>query len=124
MSFLSVRFFIKAVQYSGIPISERITKGKRALPSNGTSKRSEGQARPKSVRQKLVPELDKVPQVHHEKGSALKTVSLPDVGGTLTLTGAFNVFELVGEERKLVFDLVDTMTAFEKKKDNDQPEQK
>lgn len=54
-------------------------------------------------------------------GDQIKTVSLPNVGGSLTISGTFNVFELDGDERQLVFAIVDMMKTFEKKtaKQND-----
>ena len=45
----------------------------------------------------------------------MKTVSLPNVQGTLTISGTFNAFGLTGEERKLVYDIIDMMNAFETK---------
>lgn len=45
--------------------------------------------------------------------SAMKTISLPKSGGTITLSGNINIFELVGAERDLVFSLIDTMRKFE-----------
>jgi hypothetical protein len=57
------------------------------------------------------------PEDHEEKpsGSAVKTVKLGDTGGTLTLSGTFNPLELDGDERKLVYDIVDLMKQYEQK---------
>lgn len=46
-------------------------------------------------------------------GTAMKTIDLPVSGGTLTLSGNINLFELVGKERDLVFALIDLMREFE-----------
>jgi hypothetical protein len=46
---------------------------------------------------------------------AMKTISLPKAGGSLTLSGNINLFALTGDERTLVFTLIDTMNAFELK---------
>ena len=43
------------------------------------------------------------------------TVELPGAKGTLTLSGRFNAFDLVGDERALVFALLDLMQDFEAK---------
>jgi hypothetical protein len=43
------------------------------------------------------------------------TVDLPEVGGKLTISGTFNPFRLVGEERALVFAISDLMSNFQKK---------
>lgn len=45
-------------------------------------------------------------------GTAMRTVNLPACKGTLTLSGNFNPLELAGEERKLVYEIVDMMNAF------------
>jgi len=52
--------------------------------------------------------------------SAMKTISLPQAGGTITLSGSINLFELVGAERDLVFALIDTMRKFEESQGGDQ----
>ena len=39
---------------------------------------------------------------------------IPLAGGVLSLTGTFNPLELVGEERTLVFVVVDLLIAFER----------
>lgn len=41
------------------------------------------------------------------------TIQLPVAKGSLTLSGSFNAFELVGDERALVFALLDLMQDFE-----------
>lgn len=43
------------------------------------------------------------------------TVRLPGANGTLTLSGTFNAFDLVGDERTFVFALLDLMQDFEAK---------
>ncbi len=52
---------------------------------------------------------DDPPAANH----AMREVNLPKSGGTLMLSGTINIFQLVGDERKLVFDLIDRMMAFE-----------
>jgi hypothetical protein len=47
--------------------------------------------------------------------AAMKTIELPNAGGSLTLSGNINLFALTGAERELVFALIDTMSAFEAK---------
>jgi hypothetical protein len=51
--------------------------------------------------------------------ASMKTITLPKSGGTLTLSGNINLFTLVGNERELVFKLIDTMTAFEAEQGGD-----
>jgi hypothetical protein len=43
----------------------------------------------------------------------MKTITLPKAGGSLTISGDFNWFQLVGEERELVLGIIDKMAAFE-----------
>lgn len=47
------------------------------------------------------------------RGEAMKTITLPNSGGTITLSGSFNMFDLAGDERDLVFAIIDKMKAFE-----------
>ncbi len=44
-----------------------------------------------------------------------KTISLPNSNGQLSVTGNFNLFGLVGEERELVFGIIDKMSEYEEK---------
>jgi hypothetical protein len=45
----------------------------------------------------------------------MKTLQLPEVGGTLTISANFNFLELVGAERDLVTRIVDMMNEFDHK---------
>jgi hypothetical protein len=54
-----------------------------------------------------------------DSGAAMKTIALPQSGGTITLSGNINIFELVGSERDLVFQLIDTMRKFEESQGGD-----
>ncbi len=54
-------------------------------------------------------------------GTAMKTIELPNAGGSLTLSGTFNTFELAGDERALVFGVIDQMKAFEEKSSEEEP---
>ena len=93
----AVRFFIKAVEYCGITVSGRLTKGIRARGA-ATSSQSNGN----TVK----------PRRRHQ-GTSMKTIGLTAAGGSLTLSGTFNPFELSGDERTLVYDIIDKMSAFE-----------
>jgi hypothetical protein len=44
----------------------------------------------------------------------MKTIQLPGVSGILTISGTFNPFELMGEERDLVYKIIDMMSVFQK----------
>ena len=110
------RFFIKAAEYCGIELSKRLSKGKRtrgeAIPTtsaNGTAQ--------KSRRRKRLGNTQPRVEQNNEKpsGNAVKTVSLRHTGGTLTLSGTFNPFDLDEEERKLVYDIIDLMKKYEQK---------
>ena len=48
---------------------------------------------------------------HHQKGYMKE---IPLAGGVLSLVGTFNPLELVGDERTLVFAVVDLLLAFER----------
>lgn len=45
----------------------------------------------------------------------MRTISLPVAKGTLTLSGSFNPFQLIGEERDLVYQIIDKMNEYEQK---------
>lgn len=127
----AVRFFLKAANYTGIPLSSRLTKTMRSSgseSSGGGADEQNGETAPTqptqstrrrrkrsgstngstgSSSQSLIPET--------LAGNAMKTVALPAVNGTLTISGTFNAFGLTGDERKLVYEIIDMMNAFESK---------
>lgn len=102
-------FFLKAAQFAEIPLSSHLTRKTRAR-ANGT---------PRKRKQKVVKttEVEKPPSPpgSPDSGTDVKQIRLPQVGGQLTLSGTFNAFQLVGEERELIYQIVDLMTAYEEK---------
>jgi len=111
----AVRFFIKAAQHAEVPLSSRFTNSLRSRTSTlgqGDSTK-ETLVIPKTRRRKpkANPEANNAAEPY---GNALKTVTLRLAGGKLTLSGTFNPFELEGEERKLVYGIVDLMKAYER----------
>ena len=117
----AARFFLKAAQYSGVDLSSRLTGRLRSRSEESADNAEEAgapapppPARPRRRRRTSTPIP---PEGHEEKpsGSAVKTVRLGDTGGTLTLSGTFNPLELDGDERKLVYDIVDLMKQYEQK---------
>ena len=117
----AVRFFIKAAEHCGIKLSTRLTKGLRSRPSNPheplpsdatievDADKSNGSRTPK----RRVKRSQAQPPHQENTGNAMKQISLPKVGGTLTISGTFNPFGLMGNERALVYRIIDLMTAFE-----------
>jgi hypothetical protein len=106
----SVRFFLKALEHCGIKVSTRLTARKpRSSPSNGES---DGTPRTPKGRKDNSQTIAPIQQ----NEQAIMTVDLPEVGGKLTISGTFNPFRLVGEERALVFAISDLMSNFQKKK--------
>jgi hypothetical protein len=106
----AVRFFIKAAEHAGFKLSQRLTARKPRSAStpagNGDdtdSKKRKGQSH------------DPNTTLPPSSGSQLKTVSLPGVGGTLSVSGTFNFFDLVGDERELVLGIIDLINAFAQK---------
>lgn len=119
----AIRFFLKAAEYSGIKLSGHLTHGTRSrgevadtTPTNG--KPNNGAAPPKQRRRKRA--TISGPNLEQRPGSAselalLRTVSLPNVKGTLTLSGNFNAFHLRDDERDLVYQIIDKMNEYEAK---------
>jgi hypothetical protein len=117
----AARFFLKAAQYCGSDLSSRLTGGLRTRSEESSDNAEETSATPPSAparprrRRRTVTPLAAVGVEEKPSGSAVKTVKLGDTGGTLTLSGTFNPLELDGDERKLVYDIVDLMKLYEQK---------
>ena len=107
----TVRFYVKALADAGISVSPHILKAKRtpSAKKNGASER----ARAKTKRQPRRPEEAVTTTFNGGHPNTVKMVMLPVANGSLTLHGTFNVFDLVGDERELVFAIIDKMKAFE-----------
>jgi hypothetical protein len=101
----SVRFFLKAADYCGVKLSARLTARKPRSPSS-TGDDGDNKKRKNT---------DSMPPIPVKDGAQLKTVTLPNVNGTLTVSGTFNFFDLVGEERTLVLGIIDLINSFAKK---------
>ncbi len=121
----SVRFFVRAAQYCGIPISPRLTarmKSRSAASDteettasdNSTPTKPNTRGRRRRKANGIQPQLVSPPSVD-TTSSPMKTIQLPKVGGTLSVTGTFNPFNLVGEERALVYQIIDAMTEYEER---------
>ena len=99
----AVRFFIKATEHCGIKLSTRLTARKPRTTGPSTNNGDE----------------QVLPTQRRRSNAAIappfKIVSLPEVGGTLTVSGTFNFFDLVGDERELVLGIIDQLSAFQKK---------
>lgn len=126
----AVRFFLKAANHAGIELSSRLTKNLRSRPSstangiteeesaNGENPATPSPQRPSRKRRRSTSTpQNTIPAEGNQSvtGNAMKTVTLPGVKGTLTISGTFNAFGLSGDERKLVYDIIDMMNAFEGK---------
>ena len=118
----AVRFFLKAAQHCGIPLSPRLTEGMRSTSDSSAPSSAEeiaAQSQPGVTRQRrrrrTVTLVDPPAREDEPTGNAVKVVTLQETGGTLTLSGTFNPFELDGDERKLVYDIIDLMKQYEQK---------
>jgi hypothetical protein len=104
----SVRFFIKAAEHAGIKLSPRLTARKPRSPN--TVSDADGVAKVRKGANDPPPPA----------GHAIMTVELPQAGGTLTISGTFNPFGLVGEERALVNGISDLVNTFKKKQQGEE----
>jgi hypothetical protein len=118
----AVRFFIKAASHCGVEMSSRLTKGLRSRSEYVTTGESENTTAispaPQATRRRRRHPNTDLPdrQSGIPSGKAVKTITLRNVTGELTLSGTFNPFELDGDERKLVYDIIDLMKAYEQTK--------
>jgi len=128
----AVRFFIKAATHAGIQLSTRLTNNLRehgaangedgAQPSGETGDTTTSQpvatfrAPRRRRRQAPPPPPPPAPITQPSTNNAMKTIQLPNVGGSLAISGTFNPFGLMGDERELVYKIIDMMNDFEQKK--------
>jgi len=120
----AVRFFLKAAEHSRIDLSTRLTNGMRSRGSSGGNNNNleDGippgtqpppRGRKRRARVSVLAD-DAEPEVVTKTGNAMKTIELRGAGGTLTLSGTFNPFELDGDDRALVYDIIDLMKAYDR----------
>ncbi len=107
----AVRFFIKAAEHAGMKLSSRLTARKPRTTSAVGGNGEEQSGQPARTRRRKLNSPVTPPQ---SGGAHIKTIELPVVGGTLTVSGTFNYFDLEGDERELVLGIVDKLKAFEK----------
>jgi Family of unknown function (DUF5343) len=122
----AVRFFIKAARYCGIPMSPRFVREASASTASTTAsnvppKVPNGHRTRRRKRATGGLETPPPPVLPGEHGTAMRTIALPVAGGTLTISGTFNPFSLVGEERTLVYLIIDKMNEYQQKSRSDDP---
>ena len=105
----AVRFFVKVAGYCGVKMSGRLTARKPRGSASGKTNGTNGQRR---TGRKATPAPSSPPK-GQQGAAAMKEIELPQAGGSLTLSGTFNPFELVGAERELVYSIIDRMQEFE-----------
>lgn len=124
----AIRFFLKAARHVGIQLSTRLTMNLRDREpgestngeesANGEGVRPPSETPRRKRRQKVTPQVQPPPPPAGTPGvqgsNAMKTIQLPGVSGILTISGTFNPFELMGEERDLVYKIIDMMSVFQK----------
>lgn len=104
----AMRFFVKAGEFCDIEMSGRLTARKtRSAGARGNG--ANAQRRTKRRAEKTPP----APAQDAQGASAMLTINLPQAGETLTLSGTFTAFDLVGAERELVYSIMDKMKEFE-----------
>ncbi len=104
-------FFLKSAHFAELPLSKHLTRKTRS----STGRRGNSTARGRKVSAKKKEIGSEKPADQSQQGEAMKEISLPVVGGNLTLTGTFNALHLESEERGLIYKIVDLMTAYERK---------
>ena len=111
----TVRFYVKTLVDCGVTISPHITKPRRrsGAPKKANSSQPRTKKKSGSGEEPPTPTQD-------EQGAAMKVIELSGAGGKLTLSGTFNTFELEGDERELVFSIIDAMKKFESNREEDE----
>jgi len=98
----AVRFFLAAAEFAGIELSSLLSvKKTTGVPRAVAARKRTGRKQP--------PLPDENATLN---SNAMKTIKLPKVGGVLEITGTFNAFELRGDERTLVYQIIDLMTDY------------
>jgi len=92
----AVSFFLQAAQFAAMPLSV-LLKAKTRTAAFGHKRAASAAA--VSVSETAAPPLS-------------KTIRLRS-GGTLTVSASLDLFSLAGEDRKLVFDLIDRLQEYE-----------
>jgi len=105
----AVRFFVRAAEYAGIPMSPRLIRGKRVR----TGRRNGASRTRRTTKDQHESKTHK--QLPAGEAQAIRTIRLPGAGGSLTVSGTFNPFSLAGDERALVFSIIDKMDEFERR---------
>jgi hypothetical protein len=108
-----VAFLVAMAKDAGVPMSPLLLK--RAAPVRRP------RPKPQAPQRQTTPDDDDDDTDGQPDSAAMKTIALPQSGGTITLMGDINVFELVGAERELVFSLIDTMRKFEAAQEEGEP---
>lgn len=122
----AVRFFLKAALYAKVALSSRLTAKMRDMPTEAAEPEADNEAGSVKASSGAKPARRKrrtgqsngssnqppPPPPPPPQGNAMKTIELPVVKGTLSITGTFNAFELVGEERELVYKIIDLMAGY------------
>ncbi len=121
----AVRFFLKAAMHARIPLSTRLTAKMREIPTatpepngdapSGTPPKINGKGRRRRKATGVAHAAPPAQNIPALQSNAMKSIDLPKVGGTLSIAGTFNAFQLMGEERELVYKIIDLMTAYEQK---------
>lgn len=99
-------FFIKSAQFVGLPLSALLTRKTR---SSGGNRRRRATT-PRTQEEQNGGEVET--QQRTSTGTT-KTIQLKS-GGQLTLSLSVNLFDLEGDERKFVFNLIDQIQGYER----------
>jgi hypothetical protein len=97
-------FFLKAAQFSDLPLSPLLTR-KTRNPSNGKRKRPHEQAAKAQAQPRTI-------KPDHPSTGTTKTIRLKS-GGELNLSLSVDLFALTGADREFVFELVDKIQNYE-----------
>lgn len=102
----AIRFFLSAVSYTGVPVSRLFKMPGTSVGTNGTRTKRRASSRSKP--------LNNQDEDNQKQASGTSRVVTLVSGGTLTLAASIDLFSLIPEDRRFVFELIDKLDGYEK----------
>ncbi|MBI4337395.1 MAG: hypothetical protein HY683_06170 [Chloroflexi bacterium] len=109
----AIRFYLAAAKFTGLDVSPHWGSGKKLNKTAPRSRRRRGTPGSELPDDSSSKNLAGKGDTSHGQGSPPKTITLRS-GGTVSLSLSVNLWELEGDDRTWVFDLVDKLNKYER----------